>query len=1156
MADPRSEQGDRFEELLERYDEALLREGVSAAAPESGLAPGASGQGQEDLDDAFRCLRLLEQVWPRHAHERPAGRNARAACQAEAEEDATFVRGQGDAMPPTATLPQGLVLGDYRLIRELGRGGMGIVYEAWQVSLSRRVAVKLLRTPAPLLTESNRRRFDNETRAAAALDNEHIVKIYAVGCQGDTPYYAMQLIDGATLAEWIAEWRRRVGQKALSEPSTRVRLAEDGGRPDDDAVSPAPDRLLAEVDSPAPGSAEFYRHAARLCRQACLALEHAHAQGVIHRDVKPANMLVCSQWRLWVTDFGLARIGGDSNLTLSGEQVGTLRYMSPEQALGKRNIDYRTDIYSLGVTLYEMTTLTPLFAEEDRQALLHSITHESPPPPRKLAPQLPRDLETIVLKATAKAPGERYETARQFAEDLRRFLNLEPILARRVGAVDRGLKWMRRNGVTVAATLFTAALLLGALFIMAWSQGRRYRDLADENRLIARKNREVAEENRRAADALREQIYVADVKLADRAAAKGNVRAAGQYLDRSSPRPGERDLRGFEWRYLNAQLRRQATSIQASPRALYFVVHSPDGQRIATAGADAVLRIHDARRGRVLSEITTGQVEVNGVAFSPDGRRLASAGDDGAVRVWDLSSRRELLNIEAHQDKAYQVAFSADGAELYSCGSGDKNIRAWNATSGKPINALTGHAPFECLALAPNRRWLAAGDENGELFIFDMTSHKIALCVRISSGKISGLAFSRDEQLLGAACTKNQCRVLTIPQMLTIATYNLPDPLTGVSLSRDGLHAAASDRGGDVTMYATREALSVDIERQMQTMNSEARPQRWRRHEGPSHAVSFSPTDNTLASVGADGRLQIWPTACKQIVHIVQPGTPTSCWAWLPDSEHIAAWDEFSTLYKVARDGGVARLQTSPAESAFRPVFALERSRFAVGDDRSFLVCSMAQPRQWRRFDYPTRAYRDLVFSPDGRLVAAGGRGTEEVLVIDAGSGRLLRKLPCRPRSSGPPAISGDGKLLAIGIAERGHVDVWRLDPLLRIAQFPGPRSGTKAIVFSPRSDWVACVGVDRSLRVWDLSTNRERFSAVEHEAPLYALAVSPDGRTLATGDERGVVMLWSAVTGEVLLELTQAAGKRIERIEFSPDGRRLAWSLKGQMVFCDVLDR
>ena len=428
--------------------------------------------------------------------------------------------GNGQLAPP----PEHKQLGDFRLIRQIGQGGMGTVYEAEQLSMGRRVALKVLPFAA-LVQDKSLQRFRNEVRAAAALDHPHIVSIYSVGEERGVHFYAMQLIRGQTLADMIWQLRKERNKdsspppqnkdfpphqdKDFSPPLCGEGLGERGAPPQSNdptsdfsqsaipgtlrvpqseiATSPAA-RLSTAPDTRR--ASEHYRAAARLGIQAADALQHAHDLGVLHRDIKPSNLMIDREAQLYITDFGLARIEADAGMTMTGDIVGTLRYMAPEQALAKRVvIDHRADIYSLGATLYELLTLQPAFGETDRSDLLKQIAFEEARPLRKIDRSIPAELETIVLKAMAKHPGERYQTAQQLADDLRAFLESRPIKAKPPTLLGRLKKWSRRHKpLVVSAAVSTAALVAITFLVLIFSNLRITRE---RNEKVAALEREV-----------------------------------------------------------------------------------------------------------------------------------------------------------------------------------------------------------------------------------------------------------------------------------------------------------------------------------------------------------------------------------------------------------------------------------------------------------------------------------------------------------------------------------------------------------------------------------------------------------------------------------------------------------------------------------------
>jgi serine/threonine protein kinase len=356
-------------------------------------------------------------------------------------------------------------LGDFRILREVGRGGMGVVYEAEQISLGRRVALKVLPFAATM-DPRHLQRFQNEARAAACLQHRHIVPVHAVGCERGVHYYANQFIDGQSLAAIIGPQRQSFEPRHESEP----RPSGSGHSP------PLPDGRGSDNTSPfaasltelAPRDKTPFRRVAEWGIQAAEALEHAHSVGIVHRDIKPANLMIDSRGVLWVADFGLARTAADAGLTMTGDVIGTLRYMSPEQAMAKHGlVDHRTDIYSLGVTLYELLTGVPAVPGKDRHELLQQIAFAEIVPPRQHEPSIPLDLETVLLKALAHEPAERYATAQELADDLRRFLEDRPIQARRPSLGRVAAKCVRRHrglfGSLTAGAVLSVGALLGGL---------------------------------------------------------------------------------------------------------------------------------------------------------------------------------------------------------------------------------------------------------------------------------------------------------------------------------------------------------------------------------------------------------------------------------------------------------------------------------------------------------------------------------------------------------------------------------------------------------------------------------------------------------------------------------------------------------------------
>ena len=671
-------------------------------------------------------------------------------------------------------------LGDYRLVREVGRGGMGVVYEAEQLSLGRRVALKVLATPG-LHDPVRLRRFQREAKAAARLHHTHIVPVFGVGEADGIHFYVMQLIRGIGLDAVLEQIERPRGPAAVPEggattpPAARRDLStvavarslltgrfasppSPEGPTEVPARAPAPPAATPPPAAPAvrPGPAapastadparHYARGVARIGVQVAEALEYAHRQGVLHRDIKPSNLLLDDDGTAWVTDFGLAKAADSDDLTQTGDLVGTLRYMAPERFAGR--CDARSDVYALGLTLYELLARRPAFAEADRGELVRRVTQGEPPPLRQLDPALPRDLATVVHKAIEREPARRYAGAGALAEDLRRFLEDRPIRARRIGAAGRAWRWCKRNPVAAAALGSAAAALLAVAVVSslyALDRARYATRLTQESQktksALVELDRQLAHLALERGQASCEHGEVGRGLLwmveglhyateGRDAALQGAARANLAIWQRGLPAPraglshqaavtavafspdgatlltGSQDRTAQLWDTVSARPRGAPIEHREPVMAVAF---SPDGATLLTGGQDRTARLWDAASGRPRGRPLEHQGPVRAVAFSPDGRTVLTGGWGYTARLWDAATGRPRGTPLEHRGVVYAVAFSPDGATLLT-GSQDRTARLWDAATGQPRGRpLEHHSGVRAVAFSPDGATLLRG---------------------------------------------------------------------------------------------------------------------------------------------------------------------------------------------------------------------------------------------------------------------------------------------------------------------------------------------------------------------------------------------------------------------------------------------------------------
>jgi serine/threonine protein kinase/WD40 repeat protein len=1012
-------------------------------------------------------------------------------------------------------------LGDYRILREVGRGGMGIVYEAEQESLGRHVAIKLL--PGQQLLDPQRLgRFQREARAAARLHHTNIVPVYGVGEDEGLHYYAMQFIQGHGLDQVLAELRKLRNTKSgfalpASEGRTNLKRAVSAA---DVAVSlvggahvPAQEqfgavkgavrnREITIANPPAtvdevsilptsasqgsassdtsmhlPGQSEhttlsdagrqYWQSVAGIGIQVADALAYAHSQGTLHRDIKPSNLLLDSKGIVWVTDFGLAKAADTDDLTRSGDIVGTLRYMAPERFEGRS--DPRNDVYGLGITLYEMLTLQPAFGEENRGKLIAQIMHEEPPRPRKLNPSVPRDLETVVLKAIAKQPGHRYASADEMATDLRRFAEDRPIRARRVRAVERLWRWSRRNPV-MAALAFTVALLVLIVAVGASVNSFRLRAaLADSEN-----NRGRAE---RAEKEAKDKLW-------------GSLLAQAR-ANRLSRRLGQR----FDSLVTIHEATRLARTRGMSEERFLQLRNE----------AIACLALVDLRVAKEWPGHPAGSL---GVAFDDNLERYARTDARGGITVRRVEDDAEVNRFPPMDWQERYPVFGLEGRRLLTERWGSE-LTLWNL-EGKEATKVCELPHRGSCALSSDRKLMAAAHPDGSAIgIYELASGKRVR--ELKTTRFTGhMAFHPTERKLAIGCA-NGVEIRDLDTGDLLATLPQPSGTDCMAWHPNGKRLAVV--GGDVQIH-------------LWDVNARKEILKFGGMKNGGEVIVFSHSGDLVAGNGWESVLRLWDPMTGKLVF----STPAPNWVELRFSsddrlmalgvraDQIGIWEvdpvrEYQTLVRDPVLGLANGYHYPTVHPSGRILAAATQDGVGLWDLNTGLVLAHLR----------LEGTYGVLFEPAGTLVTYSQSG--------------LRHWPVRPMPSmpggwriGPPerlpvsgsncgvANSQDGRVLAV--ARHGDALVLRQDAPGATLKLFHDGDDIRYVTVSPDGRWVVTSPHNpATIKIWDAQTGK-----LARELPLAArLALfSPDGKWLFTGGDavrRWTVADWQKETQIVSTE-------------------------------------
>jgi eukaryotic-like serine/threonine-protein kinase len=968
-----------------------------------------------------------------------------------ATEDTTDRNDHGEAGPLEAGI-RVRYFGDYELQKVLGEGGMGIVYKARQISLNRPVALKMIKSAA-LASNDELRRFQNEAEAVAMLDHPQIVPILEVGDHAGQRYFSMKLIVGTSLDKKLADY---------------------GANP---------------------------RAAAKLLKKAGEAVHHAHQRGILHRDLKPANILLDERGEPYVSDFGLAKTAGDSELTHSGVIMGTPAYMAPEQASGRRGaVTIASDVYGLGAVLYALLAGRAPFHGYSVNETLEHVRQSTPTPPSRINPRTPRDLEVICLTCLEKDPVRRYVSTQALADDLARYLAGEPIAARPVGSVTRIWMWCRRNP-SLAGSFGAAAAALAAVVIFALLYADRKARLATLEADKAREQTLAAKEISSLADNLRIQRDGLRSALAT-----SNQRLAVLHFERgqSAFENGQTGV-GLLW-----MLESWRSALAAD---------DPGWQRTARADM-AVWQGHAIPLKAVFSH----QRPVECAAFSPDGRSVLTGSWDKTARLWDVVTGRPIGSPMAHDGGVGAVAFSPDG-NLVLTGSGDKTSRLWAAATGEPIGPPMAHqGAVDAVTFSPDGRSVVTGSWDKTARLWDVATGRPIGSPMVHQGGVGCVAFSPGGK---AILTGSADKTARLWDVATCKPIGLPltheGAVRSVAFSPDGkaVLTGSIDKTARLWYAATGKPIGPPLV-----------------HHGRVQSVAFSPDGKAVVTGSVDKTARLWDVRTGKPIGttLTHQGSVDSV-AFSPDGKAVVTGSEDKT----------ARLWDSVTGQPIGPPMAHQEWVRAVSfspDGNAVLTGSHDNTaRLWEmasgRPIGPPMAHQDEVltvaFSPDGKAVVTGSRDNTARL-WDAASGKPIGPPMAHHGHVWAVAFSPDCRLVVTG-SDDHTARLWNAANGNPIGTPMAHERDVRAVAFSPDSGSVLTGSWDKTARLWNAATGGPIGTPMVHQGAVMTVAFSPDGKTVLSGSYDNTARLWNAVTGEPLSPSMAHHGAVIT-VAFSPDGK------------------